>query len=56
MLYSVANSEQYSPDTASANLLHEEIVPDWMGVGVDTVAEVLVAADVVVEVPDTPMQ
>lgn len=31
-----AKSERYSPLTALANLLHVEMAPSWMGVGVTT--------------------
>lgn len=53
-----AKSEQYSPLAALANLLHVEMTPSWIGVGVTTPvgpAVVVVGGAVVVAV-DTPTQ
>lgn len=47
----LAKSEQYSPLAALANLLHVEMTPSWIGVGVTTPVGGVVVVVVVVLVP-----
>lgn len=46
-----AKSKQYSPLAALANLLHVEMTPSWIGVGVTTPVGGVVVVVMVVPVP-----